>query len=63
MSLLYSRIQKFFLEQNFDDSMTICEGIKDIMIGLNQLDGKNFFIQKKLIDKLKLEKIEKLLIY
>jgi len=50
--------RNFFLEQNFDDSMTICEGIKDIMIGLNQLDGKNFFIQKKLIDKLQLEKIE-----
>ena len=51
-------LRNFFLETELDYSMTMCNAIKDIMIGLKQLDGNNSFIQKKLINEIQSENID-----
>ena len=40
--------RQFFLENKFDKNQTMCQALKDVMIGLNANDNKRFFTPKKI---------------
>lgn len=56
--LYYIRdFRNFFLTQKFKKSMTMCESMKDLMIGLSAINNKKFYIPKKIKNEIKKEEI------